>query len=184
MSPNIGRPGHPGTYRDVLTGRQSVNRPYANTRRSREQAEHQRDAVARRHRFHQGDARVQVRRADDAVEHVDGSAAGTPAASCSTTSARRPYYVLNQEPYAARRHDQDVRRVRPGRLDRSSRATINLGLRYDRTNGSVPSLEQLDSTLTPTGKTFPGVPNVFTLQRRRRRGSASPSSWTKPPGRC
>jgi outer membrane receptor protein involved in Fe transport len=42
----------------------------------------------------------------------------------------------------------------------SDRLTLNLGLRYDQLNGTIPSFPRLDGVGNPTGETIPGVDAV------------------------
>src|SRR5262249_30674045 len=75
--------------------------------------------------------------------------------------AGKPYYSLNQEPYALGGTIKTYGVFGQDDWTMNSRVTVNLGLRYDRTVADVPPLDQLDGTLQPTGKTFPGVADVI-----------------------
>jgi len=148
----------PGHW-DVLTGAASVNRPYANTR----DLENRQNINA-----------TLSHTATDFLKSTHEFKFGVQTTPWNTSTARggyasgklfydlgtAPYYVLNQEPYAQGGTIKMYGAFVQDDLT-FNRATINLGLRFDRTSGSVPSLEQLDSTLAPTNKTFPGVENVF-----------------------
>jgi hypothetical protein len=150
-------PGH----RDVLTSVQSVNRPYANVK-DRENRQNinatlshtATDFIKGTHEFKFG---VQL-----TPWNTSTIRGGYASGKSYYDLAGSPYYILTQEPYA---QGGTIKMYGVFVQDdwTFNRATVNLGLRYDRADGSVPSLDQLDSTLTPTGKSFPGVPNVFTF---------------------
>jgi outer membrane receptor protein involved in Fe transport len=77
--------------------------------------------------------------------------------------ANAPYYAVFQEPYANGGTIKTYGGFVQDDWTINDRVTLNLGLRYDRTLGSVPSLEQLDGRLEPTGVTFPALDDVFSF---------------------
>jgi outer membrane receptor protein involved in Fe transport len=66
----------------------------------------------------------------------------------------QPYYYGNEQTALSFFVD-DAWRV-------NERLTLNLGLRYDRHEGSIPDYPRLDIEGNPTGETIPGVDPVFT----------------------
>jgi len=157
--PQIGDRITPG-HIDVLTGASSVNRTSANTRdlENRQNlnaslSHTATDFLKGTHEFKFG---VQTTPWNTSTIR-GGYASGRMFYDLGT----QPYYVLTQEPYAQGGTIKMYGTFAQDDWTINDRATINLGIRYDRTKGSVPSLEQLDSTLEPTGKTFAGIPDVF-----------------------
>jgi hypothetical protein len=73
----------------------------------------------------------------------------------------QPYYAVFQQPYANGGRIRTYGGFVQDDWTPNNRMALNLGLRYDKTLVDIPSLEQLDGTFKPTGKTFPGRPDVM-----------------------
>jgi len=76
-----------------------------------------------------------------------------------------PYYALNQEPYALGGSMPTYGGFVQDDWTVNSRVSLNLGVRYEHLDGSVPEVEQLNGELTPTGKVFPGIDNLITFSQ-------------------
>ena len=155
-SGNLTLPGHI----DLATGNASVNRPLPNNRDNQNKtnvnatlAHTASDFIKGTHEFKFG---VQTAPWNTATTR-GGYASGTKFYDL----AGKPYYTLTQEPYALGGTIKTYGTFAQDDWTINNRTTLNLGIRYDRTNASVPPLEQLDGTLEPTGKTFPSVSDVI-----------------------
>lgn len=78
--------------------------------------------------------------------------------------AGAPYYVLTQEPYALAGSMPTHGAFVQDDWTITDRLTLNLGLRYDYLNASIPKVEQLNGQLNPTGKTFEGIDDLITFK--------------------
>jgi outer membrane receptor protein involved in Fe transport len=68
-----------------------------------------------------------------------------------------PYYAFFREPYAMDARTNVAAGFVQDNWTLNDRMTLNLGLRFDHTTGSIPDVEQPDSSLEgTTGVTFPG----------------------------
>lgn len=74
----------------------------------------------------------------------------------------KPYYTVVQEPYARGARIRTAGVFVQDDWTVNKRVALNLGLRYDRTAGDVPEIEQLNAHLEPTGKSFNGTPGLIT----------------------
>ena len=72
-----------------------------------------------------------------------------------------PYYIVVQDPYAYGASVPTMGAFVQDDWTVGERLALNLGLRYDRTTGSVPDIEQLDGALKKTGRTFDGIPDLI-----------------------
>jgi hypothetical protein len=73
----------------------------------------------------------------------------------------KPYYIVVQEPYARGARIRTAGVFAQDDLTIGNRVVLNLGIRYDHTKGDVPEMAQLNAHLAPTGKTFPGIPDLI-----------------------
>ena len=73
----------------------------------------------------------------------------------------KPYYIVAQEPYARGARIRTAGVFAQDDWTVGPRLALNLGIRYDHTAGDVPGTQQLNSHLEPTGKSFPGIPDLI-----------------------
>jgi outer membrane receptor protein involved in Fe transport len=75
-----------------------------------------------------------------------------------------PYYALFREPYAMDARTNGIGAFVQDNWTLNDRITLNLGVRFDRTTGSIPDVDQPDSSLEgTTGVTFPGLGEVISF---------------------
>ncbi len=73
-----------------------------------------------------------------------------------------PYYALFREPYGMDARTSVAAGFVNDNWTLNDRVTLNLGLRFDRTSGSIPDVDQPDSALEgTTGVTYPGLGDVI-----------------------
>lgn len=75
-----------------------------------------------------------------------------------------PYYALTQEPYALAGRMPTYGAFVQDDWTITDRLTLNLGIRYDYLNASIPEVDQLDGELNPTGRSFSGIDDVITFK--------------------
>lgn len=73
-----------------------------------------------------------------------------------------PSYIVVQDPYARGAKVPTYGAFAQDDWTIANRVTLNLGVRYDRTHGSVPDMKQLNGRLEETGLTFDGIPDLIT----------------------
>jgi Carboxypeptidase regulatory-like domain/TonB dependent receptor-like, beta-barrel/TonB-dependent Receptor Plug Domain len=75
-----------------------------------------------------------------------------------------PYYVLTREPFNRKAQMDTSAGFVNDNWTVSDRMTLNLGLRFDHTSGSIPEVQQLDNSLNnSTGVTFPAKSGLITF---------------------
>jgi hypothetical protein len=75
-----------------------------------------------------------------------------------------PYYALFREPYAMDAKTSGFAGFVQDNWTLNDRVTFNLGIRFDHTTGSIPDVDQPDSTLEgTTGVTFPGLGQLISF---------------------
>jgi outer membrane receptor protein involved in Fe transport len=75
-----------------------------------------------------------------------------------------PYYALFREPYAMNARTNVFAGFAQDNWTLNDRVTLNLGLRFDHTTGSIPDVDQPDSALEgTTGVSFPGLGEIISF---------------------